>query len=55
VAGVPARPVKLRFPAEIGRRLEALAWWNWEHDRLQAALADFRTLSPEAFLEKYGG
>jgi phosphonate metabolism protein (transferase hexapeptide repeat family) len=55
VAGVPARPIKPRFPAEIGRRLEALAWWNWEHERLHGALTDFRTLSPEAFLEKYGG
>jgi serine acetyltransferase len=55
VAGVPAKLIKPRFPANIARRIEALAWWDWEHERLQAALADFRSLSPEAFLEKFGG
>ena len=54
VAGVPAKIVKPRFPADIARRLEALAWWEWEHDKLRAALADFRALRPDAFLEKYG-
>ena len=54
VAGVPAKIVKPRFPADIARRLEALAWWDWEHDKLRAALADFRALRPDAFLEKYG-
>jgi phosphonate metabolism protein (transferase hexapeptide repeat family) len=54
VAGVPAKIVKPRFPADIAQRLEALAWWDWEHDKLRAALADFRALTPEAFLEKYG-
>ena len=33
----------------------ALAWWDWEHERLRAALPDFRALSVEAFLEKHGG
>lgn len=55
VAGVPARPIKQRFPAQIAERLQALAWWDWPHDRLRAALPDFRTLEIEAFLEKHGG
>ena len=55
VGGNPARPIRPRFPAEIGERLAALAWWNWEHTRLHAALVDFRTLSVEAFLERHGG
>src|SRR5262245_50520312 len=54
-AGVPAKTVKPRFPADIARRIEALAWWDWPHDKLRAALADFRALSPETFLEKFGG
>jgi phosphonate metabolism protein (transferase hexapeptide repeat family) len=53
VAGVPARPIRTRFPAAIAERLQALAWWDWSHDRLRAALPDFRALSAEAFLEKY--
>jgi len=55
VAGNPARRVRDRFPASIAARLERLAWWDWGHDRLHAALGDFRALSAEAFLEKYEG
>jgi len=54
VAGVPARPVRMRFEPAVARRIEALAWWDWDHDKLRAALPDFRTLSPEAFLDKHG-
>ena len=53
--GSPARAIKSRFTPEIAKRLEALAWWDWEHARLRGALEDFRTLPIEAFLEKHGG
>ena len=55
VAGPPARKLRDRQPPEIAARLIALAWWNWPHDALRMALEDFRTLSAEAFLERYGG
>jgi len=55
VAGVPAIPVRARFSDTVIDRLLALAWWDWPHDRLRAALDDFRALSAEAFLEKYHG
>jgi hypothetical protein len=55
VAGVPARHLRWRQPPEIAERLIALAWWDWEHDRLRAALEDFRRLDARAFLERYGG
>jgi len=55
VAGNPARIIRRRFPEEIGERLKALAWWDWEHATLRTALDDFRTLSVEAFLEKHEG
>ena len=54
VVGVPARPLRSRFPEGIGARVDALAWWDWPHATLRAALDDFRKLSAEAFLEKYG-
>jgi phosphonate metabolism protein (transferase hexapeptide repeat family) len=54
-AGVPARVVKQRFAPDIARRIEALAWWDWDHLRLHAALADFRALLPAAFLQKFDG
>ena len=55
VAGVPARPIRPRQPPAIAERLMALAWWDWSHDALRAALEDFRALPAEAFLEKYEG
>lgn len=53
VVGTPARVVKQRFPDDIAARLLDLAWWDWDHDRLRAALPDFRHLSSEQFLDKY--
>ncbi len=53
VGGVPAAPIRERFPKEIVKRFEALAWWDWEHDALRGALEDFRALDAEAFLAKY--
>lgn len=55
VAGNPARIIRRRFPEAIAERLQALAWWDWEHAALHAALENFRALSVEAFLEKYEG
>ncbi|MXQ13328.1 DapH/DapD/GlmU-related protein [Microvirga makkahensis] len=53
VGGVPARLIRERFPPEIGGRMDRLAWWEWPHDKLFAALEDFRTLTAEAFVERY--
>ncbi len=53
VAGVPARPIRERFPTAVADRLQALAWWDWPHERLGQALEDFRKLEVEAFLERY--
>lgn len=53
VGGVPARLIRERFPADIVARMQALAWWDWSHDRLRETLEDFRTLDAVAFLERY--
>lgn len=53
--GVPAKTIRQRFPDAIAARLTDLAWWDWEHQRLRAALQDFRTLGIEAFLDKHEG
>jgi phosphonate metabolism protein (transferase hexapeptide repeat family) len=53
VAGVPARPVRRRFPEEIAARLERLAWWDWPDNAIRRANRDVRDLSAEAFLAKY--
>lgn len=54
VGGVPARLIRKRFDETLARRMEALAWWDWDHERLQAALGDFRTLSAEDFVARHG-
>jgi phosphonate metabolism protein (transferase hexapeptide repeat family) len=53
VAGNPAKPIKRRFPEDIGNRLIDLAWWDWDHERLRTALPDFRKLAVEDFLATY--
>ncbi len=55
VAGNPARPLRDRQPPDIAARLIALAWWDWDHARLRAALEDFRTLDAPGFLARHGG
>ena len=44
VAGNPARIVRRRFSEDVAGRLAGLAWWDWDHDTLRAALPDFRKL-----------
>jgi len=53
VAGNPARAIKRRFPEAVADRLARLAWWDWSHEMLRAALPDFRVLPIEDFLDKY--
>jgi len=53
VAGNPARPVRRRFSEDVAERLQALAWWDWDHAELRGALDDFRHLPVEGFLDKY--
>ena len=38
VGGVPARPIRLRFPRETVDRLLAQRWWDWPEEKLKAAL-----------------
>lgn len=53
VAGVPAKPVRRRFPERVAERIELLAWWDWDHERLHKALPDLRALGAEEFVERY--
>lgn len=53
VGGTPAQLIKWRHPEDVAQRLQAMAWWDWDHLKLKLALPDFRALSAEAFVEKY--
>jgi hypothetical protein len=55
VAGNPARPIRDRHPPGIAERLIRLAWWDWDHARLRAALDDFRSLDAAGFLARHEG
>lgn len=51
VAGVPAKPIRMRFPAEVAARLLSVAWWDWDRNMLEQRFEDFYDI--ERFLEKY--
>ena len=53
VVGVPARPLRRRFSAEVEAGLTRIAWWDWPKERLAAALEDFRGLDAAEFVRKY--
>jgi phosphonate metabolism protein (transferase hexapeptide repeat family) len=52
VAGVPARPLRMRFAPEIIERLTFIAWWDWDRRTLEKRFKDFSNL--ERFLAIYG-
>ncbi|MEI9416775.1 DapH/DapD/GlmU-related protein [Mesorhizobium sp. Cs1321R2N1] len=53
VAGVPAKPIRLRFAPEIAARIEALAWWDWPVEKLARAVPDMQAMPIEAFLDRW--
>jgi phosphonate metabolism protein (transferase hexapeptide repeat family) len=53
VAGVPAKPIRKRFPDEIAARIEALAWWDFSREMLFEAVPDMQALSIGDFLGKW--
>jgi len=55
VTGVPATPLRQRFPDSVCADMDTLAWWDWEHEALQSALADFRAMDAADFVSKYLG
>ncbi len=55
MVGVPAKPLRLRFPKDIQEMLISIAWWDWPHAVLKERLEDFRRLEIGAFCAKYAG
>ena len=50
VGGVPARPLKKRFPEKVIARLLDLRWWDWPEEKIARSIhtiqaGDFETLS----------
>lgn len=55
VAGVAAKPLRMRFSEEIAADLLDIAWWDWPHEVIGAAIDDFRRLPVEEFVARYRG
>lgn len=55
VVGNPARVLRRRLPEALAGEMLALGWWNWDHERLHAALDDFRKLDAQEFVDRYSG
>jgi phosphonate metabolism protein (transferase hexapeptide repeat family) len=53
VGGVPARPIRDRFPPEIAERLQRIAWWDWPFEKVMANLADFQSTDMKRFCDKW--
>ncbi len=49
--GNPAKVIKYRFDEIMIDKLEAMSWWNWEHETIHARIDDFSNI--EQFIEKY--
>lgn len=53
VVGNPAKIIRYRFEKKTIEKLEMIAWWDWEKQKIQDALDDLRDI--DKFIEKYGG
>ncbi len=51
--GNPGRVLRYRFPEAVREALKRIAWWNWSHEALKAAINDFRNLSIADFCNKH--
>ncbi len=51
VAGVPAKPIRLRFPEAIAEKLLKIAWWDWDRATLEERFDDL--MDTQKFVEKY--
>ncbi len=54
VVGSPGRVLRYRFSETVIADLQRIAWWDWPHERIGAAMQDFRALGAEAFCERHG-
>ena len=52
VAGNPAKEIRKRFPQSIWSELEAIGWWDWDHNTLKERVDEFYDI--RRFLRLYG-
>lgn len=54
VGGVPAKPIRERFPRHIAAELQQIAWWDWPLETILQRLGDFQHDDIAQFCEKWG-
>ena len=54
LVGNPGRVLRMRFCDAVVADLHRIAWWDWPHERIGTAMADFRTLGVEEFCRRHG-
>ncbi|WP_027416782.1 DapH/DapD/GlmU-related protein [Aneurinibacillus terranovensis] len=52
VVGVPAKPIRARFPQNTVEKLLKIAWWDWPRKVLEERFYELNHI--ESFIEKYG-
>lgn len=52
VVGVPARTVRYRFDQDTILKLKAIAWWNWDTDKIIGSIDNFK-LDIHEFIKMY--
>lgn len=50
VGGVPARPIRRRFPDEVIAELLKIQWWNWPEDIIREHIRDLQSGNVERLL-----
>lgn len=53
VGGVPAKPIRERFPCDIAARLQRIAWWDWPFETILERLADFQSADVAGFCDRW--
>ena len=51
VGGVPAKPIRKRFPIEVVEKLLSLRWWDWPDELVKSCIDSIRTGSVEQLTE----
>ena len=43
MGGVPARPIRRRFPDDVAERLLAVRWWDWPEEKIRRHISDIQS------------
>lgn len=53
IGGVPAKVIKYRFDEETIKKLQQIAWWNWDTYLIKNRAEDIYNENPKIFIDKY--